>query len=416
MNRRNQVLSVLLAFQVAVAVVVFYPRSSGGSQKSGPLLANFTPDNVVQVTITDTGGVPFVLDKNDAGNWVVPSAGDYPVKPGQMEQMLGRIEGLQANRLIANSPSSHSRLKVSDKEFERLIELKYADGKQDRLYIGSAAGANATHMRVNGEAAVYLVGGLASYEAPAQIGSWVDLQYVSVSSDAVVSLKLESPNGVFEFNKVGDEWQLSDLAEGETFNPDGFTTLLNRATSVRMSKPISTTLDDSFGIDAPQAIITVTTQEEQPITPTATSVPGILNLATPTVGAEATASAPVETVEKTVTLTIGAKLDNNNYVAISSESTYYVELSSTTAEEFLNLTRDDFLVLPPEATATPETTGTPEVTPETSATPEATASPEITPEASVTPEASETLEVTPEATTTPQITPEATATPEPGGE
>ncbi|HVO69780.1 MAG TPA: DUF4340 domain-containing protein [Aggregatilineaceae bacterium] len=382
MNKRNQILSVVLAVQLVLGVIIFFPRSSSQAKHGGPLLANFSPNDVVELTIKDSADHQVVLDKGSDGKWVVPSAGNYPLQAGRAETLLQKIKDLQTDRLIATSQSSQKRLKVDSKDFEKLIVIERADGKEDRLYIGSSAGANATHMRLNDDSNVYLTSGLASWEAGTLVSSWLDLTYFSVPQDNVVGVKLENPNGTFEFTKTDGAWTLAGLGPDEQLNPDSVTGLLARVAQVRMTQPIGTTQEDSFGMDAPQATITLTVQEQkvtQPAETGASGQAGVVQLSTP-VGTEAASPTPpptptVETVETMYTLRIGAKLDGGDYAFIASNSTYYVQVSASTAEGILNLNHDSFLVGQATPTPTAETGAAP--APETTATP-ASPVPEIT--------------------------------------
>jgi hypothetical protein len=406
MNKRNQILSVVLVAQLILGVIVFFPRSSSQASRSGPLLASFAPGDVVELSLTDSGGHELVLDKSSDGTWVVPSAGNYPVQPGQVETLLQKIASLQTDRLIATSASSQKRLKVDSKDFEKLIVIKRVDGQQDQLYIGSSAGANATHMRLNDDPNIYLTSGLASWEVGTLVSSWVNLTYFSVPQDNVTAIKLENPNGTFEFTKADGAWTLAGLGPDEQLNPDSVTSLLNQVATVRMTQPIGTTQEDSFGMDAPQSTITLTVQEQKVTQPAETGgsgEAGVVQLGTSTPeGTEPASPTPqptptVETVETTYTLRLGAKLDSGDYAFISSDSKFYVQVSSATAEAILKLAHDSFLVgqgtptptaeagaaPAPEATATPaqETTSVPEAT--ATSVPEATGTP--VPEVTATP-------------------------------
>jgi hypothetical protein len=369
MNRQNQILSLILVVQIVLGAVIFFPRSSDDDQPGGPLLKDFSSDEVTQVTITDGDGNTVMLAKQ-SGEWVLPDAGDYPVETGRVESLLDKIKALQADRLIAVNESSHKRLQVAENQFERLIEIERSGADEaDRLYIGSSSGGNATHMRVNDNSKVYLTSGLSAWEASAHMSSWVNTLYLSVPQANVVTLRLENANGVLEFEKIEDEWTLVGLAEDETFAPESFDSLLSQAVAVRMTQPIGTEAEDSFGMDEPAATITLTVQEEveQPAEESddTTEIDPMSELdeaadSGDETGAETgdeetgEAEPEVETVETVYTLQIGAQIDdeeNSDYVALSSESDYYVQVSASVAQTFIDAVRDDFLTEPEEADA-----------------------------------------------------------------
>ncbi len=104
---------------------------------------------------------------------------------------------------------------------------------------------------------------------------------------------------------------MKGLAENETFDESSLTALHNQAVSIRMTAPIGTEEQASFGLDNPQAVISL------------------------------------ETAAKTYTLLVGAKDEADNYVFSSSESPYYVRISGFTGNNFVDKTRADFLKEPP---------------------------------------------------------------------
>jgi len=102
--------------------------------------------------------------------------------------------------------------------------------------------------------------------------------------------------------------------------------LNNQATSFRMEAPVGVEEQASFGLDNPQATITL------------------------------------ETPEETYTLLIGAQdTEDNSYFAKASNSPYYVRISNFTADSFVAKTRENFIQDPPtptpEAEVTEEPTG-----------------------------------------------------------
>lgn len=338
MNRRNQILSFVLAVQLVIGLVLFIPRGGEESAAAAALLDGYDAASVEEITIQDSEAAQVRLLKAPDNTWVLPDYDNYPVDTARVQTLLDKLAVLKSDRLIAQNSASHNRLKVSEKEFERRVTLKVGDETQV-LYIGSSGGANAVHMRAEGSDNVYLTSGLASWEANAGVSSWIDTQYFNAVSSEVVALTLENSNGVFEFRKDGENWTLADLAEGETFNAEAFNTFLQRATSIRMTEPISREVDDAFGMDTPQAVITLTVQPPALPEEEATD--------------EATENAPVEAAEPaTYTLTIGAEQDDSSYVMLASSQVYYVKVSAGTATTFTDKTRDNFLVIP-EATPTP---------------------------------------------------------------
>jgi hypothetical protein len=319
MNRRNQILSAVLVVQIVVGALVFWPRSTT-SAGSGPLFADFKAADVVNLTVSDANGEHITLAKS-GDNWVLPEAGNFPADSTKIIPLLGKIESLKTNRLVTQTDASHKRLKVASDDFNRLIEVKLQDGTSHKLYLGSTAGVSTTHVRADGQAEVYLASNLSSWDVNTQASAWIDTLYFTVPQTATVALTLQNQNGTFEFGKEGDNWTMQGLAADEKLNVNNVTALVNQATAVHMVSPIGQEKQDSFGLDAPLAVVTLKSKEGDQ--------------------------------EKTYTLKIGAKSDDgNSYVASSSASPYYVRVAEYTEKNFAEKNRDDFLELPPTPTPT----------------------------------------------------------------
>jgi hypothetical protein len=322
MNRTNQILAAVLAVQIVLVAVAFWPRpaSVAGGES---LLAGLEAEQIARLTISDGTGKQIKLT-NELGSWVLPEADDYPCAENKVPQFLEKIAALKTNRLVTQTPASHKRLKVADDAFERRIELELADGTTHRLYLGTSPSYGVSHVRVVGRDEVYLASMLAS-DAGVNASNWVDTLYFSVTQDQIVALTLENGNGRFEFEKDdAGAWTMKGLAADETLKENNVTSLVNRASSVQMLRPLGQEPQDDYGLETPNAVVTVETRDDEG------------NI-------------------KSYTLSVGAQSEEDkSYVVISSESPYYVRVSDYTVKNFVERVRDDFLELPP--TPTPEPT------------------------------------------------------------
>jgi len=322
MNRTNQILAVVLAVQIVLVAVAFWPRpaSVAGGES---LLAGLEAEQIAQLTISDATGKYIKLAKG-AGDWVLPEADNYPCQANKVPEFLEKIVALDTNRLVTQTPASHKRLGVADDDFQRKIELELTDGTTRQLYLGSSPSYGVSHVRADGQNEVYLAS-LSASEAGVFASNWIDTLYFSVTQDQIVALMLENDNGRFEFEKDdAGTWTMKGLAADETLNQNNVTGLVNRIASLRMLRPLGKIEKDEYGLQEPSAVVTVQTRDE---------------------------AGAVETQ----TLRVGAKSDeDNSYAVISSESPYYVRVSDYTVKDFVEKARGDFLELPP--TPTPEET------------------------------------------------------------
>jgi hypothetical protein len=336
-NRRNQILAAILAVQIIVAVVVLWPRPVVSEGAEAPLLSNFKASDVVGLTIADRDGNSIDLVKSGE-DWVLPKRDDYPAVGSRVTDLLSKLEKIVTNRLIATTEGSHKQLQVAADDFNRKIEVKLQDNTTHTVYIGTSGGGSATHVRADDQPQVYLTSEVVSWDVNALETNWVETLFFSVPQTATVAIALQNPQGTFEFDRPDgeSEWTMKGLADGETVVQNNVLGVVNQATALRMQGPLGKTKQDSYGMDKPQAVITLKTRD----------------------GEE----------DKTHTLTIGARLEEEKksssgepvyyYVAGSSESPYYVRISEFVADSLVKKTRADFLPQPtPVPGETPATPG-----------------------------------------------------------
>jgi hypothetical protein len=315
MNRGNQILVGILVVQIALGVIVFWPRQAAVAAGE-PLLAGVAVDQIARVTIRDAAGEQVQLAKQD-GAWVLADAGDYPVTEGSVPELLDKLVGLTSGRLVAETADSHQRLQVADGNYAYQVELKLEDGSLRTLYLGTSPSFGAIHVRVAGQNPVYLASDLSSTDVGTRVSNWIDTSYFSVPQDEIVGLMLENRNGTFEFQKVDETWTMAGLAADETLDEDGVTTLVSRATSVRMLRPLGTEPMPSYRMDAPSAVLVLQARS-------------------------------AEGTETAYTLHVGAKSEeDNSYVVKSSESPYYVRVTEFSVQDWVEKDRQGFLELPP---------------------------------------------------------------------
>jgi hypothetical protein len=336
MKRHNQILAGILVIQIILSVAVFWPKSAA-TGASEPLFPDLKAGDIVALTITEADGKSIALQQV-AGNgstepssraqaeglakvWVLPEVDDYPAKADKITPLLDKIVGLTTSRLVTRTDASHKRLQVAPDDFVRRIDFETAGGTKHTLYLGSSPAYSATHFRVDGQSETYLTNEFSTWEVKADAASWVDTAYLSVPKDDITKMTLENINGTFTFTK-GDEgkWTMAGLAADETLDEAKVTSLIQRAASVNMVRPLGNEDQAAYGMDEPRAVVTL------------------------------------ETKDKTITLRVGAQdPTDNSYVVISSESPYYVRVSEYSVKDLAEKTRDDFLQVP--LTPTPE--GTP---------------------------------------------------------
>jgi hypothetical protein len=317
-KRHNQVLAGVLVVQIILVAVVFWPRpaATGG----GALLADFQAADAVGLTIRDNQGNTVTMRKMN-GTWVAPDVGDYPAQADTIDALLAKLAGLSANRLATRTAASHKQLQVGTDTFLRQVDLEMADGSTIRLFFGSSVGYSTTYARLDGHDETYLVD-LTTSDLPAQLSGWVNLVYLQVDPDTVTAVKVRNAGGTLAFSRpLTGTWALADLPAGATLDPSRVSSLLQQVTTVRMARPLGKEDKPEYGMASPLAVVTL------------------------------------QTAEKEIVLTIGAQDPAaSSYVVRSSESPYYVQLSSGTLRDVVERGVDGYLVPPPTVAPPPTVT------------------------------------------------------------
>jgi hypothetical protein len=313
MNRGNQILIALLILQVALAVVLFWPRQPASSAGQ-PLFAELEAAEINRLTIRDEAGEQVQFVKMGE-SWVLADAGDYPTTEGTVPELLDKLSSLLVGRPVTESKESHARLKVADDAYTARVELKRADGTLRTLYVGTSPSYGASHVRVAEQDEVYLAADLSSADVGTRVSNWIDTNYALPAQEAVAAM-LENKNGAFEFVREGETWSMTGLKEGEAASSTTISSLVSRASSVRMVRPLGTESKPSYGLDAPNAVLVVRARS-------------------------------AEGTQSTYTLQVGAKSDQDgSYVVKSSESPYYVRVAEYTVREWVETSREDLLETP----------------------------------------------------------------------
>lgn len=337
MNRLQQILVGLLVVQVILAAALLWPRPAPAGAGSAPLLG-LKAEEISGITIRDDQGKSIALARSAAtgagqAGWVLPDAGNYPVESNKITPLLEKLTAIKGNRLVAQTPAAHKRLKVADDTFARRLEIKSSTGTTT-LYIGTSGGVSSSHVRLAGQDQVYLASGISEWEFGTGAASWVNPTYFTVPQADVTALTLRNAKGEWTFRRGADgNWTMEGLAAGETLNSGSVQTLLSSVSNVALNRPLGVTEDPAYGLAQPSAVVTITAK-----------------------GADG---------EKTYTLTVGAQdPDDKTYVVKSSESAYYVRVAEYSVRSLVENGREAYIQVTPTPApeagpATPQATPTP---------------------------------------------------------
>jgi hypothetical protein len=321
MDKKNQILTLVLILQLVIVAVLFWPSESVAGRAQ--LFEGLEAGQIMRVTIQDKEGQEITLARG-ADGWVLPEAGDYPVQESKIDPLLTKLANIRGDRIVAQAESSHKRLMVAPDKYEGLITFELADGTRHALYVGSALRYQVNHVRVEGDDVVYLAFGFSPLEIDAGVTHWIDAVYFSVPSAQIVALTLDNPNGQFRFTIEGEKWRMEGLGADKQLNANNVRSVANRVSSVRIQKPLGREEKPEYGLDDPSAEVVVQSRDE-------------------------------EGQESTHILRVGAtqELDGEPMrVVKSAASPFYVLVPEYGIEDLITRTRQDFLQQEPTPTPT----------------------------------------------------------------
>lgn len=312
-KRHHQILAAILVAQLVLSVVVFWPRPSVAGQRE-PAFPDLSAEDVSRLTIEDDTGSVILLEKT-AGEWVLPEADQYPAQGDAVNSLLEKLTALTTGRLVASSNTSHKRLQVASADFARRVALLTDEGEEETIYLGSSPQYGSVHFRLEGQSQTYLTSDLTTWDANPSVSAWIDTSYHSVTQDDVTQFTLQNANGTFTFKREGEEtWTMVEpatLEEDETLDQAQVRTVLRRAAAVTMKRPLGRDEQTTYGMDAPNAVVTL------------------------------------QTPNRTATLYVGAEdPDDASYVVKSSESDYYVHVAATGVSALVENGREAFIQEP----------------------------------------------------------------------
>ena len=323
MTRLQSILVGILVAQLALAAFVFWPRPSTGSAGK-LLLSDIKADEITSLTVRDDKGASIKLARQAPNQaWVLPDAGNFPADATKITPVLAKLAALTTDRLVAQTVGSQKQLQVAADAFQRRIDIGTAGGATRTLFLGSPAGGQASHVRVDGQDNVYVAGDLASSQLNADSASWIDPTYLKVAAADVVGFVLANANGQFSFTKDDKgAWQMDGLAGGAKLDPNQLTSVIDRVAALRLVRPLGTTDSADYGLAQPAALVTLKLKNGD--------------------------------AAKTLTLAVGAKdATDGAYTVKSSDSPYFVKVAQYDVQDLVDKKREGFLVVSPTPTPTP---------------------------------------------------------------
>jgi hypothetical protein len=267
MNRTQWTLAGTLVVQLALIVAVTAwsrPTAAVAPHALFPALASFTPSKVEVVEGKDKS-----VDLERTGNgWALGAENGYPVDASKLNGLLAKLKDLQVRAPVVSSSRYHAALKVSDDSCERRVRVWDAGGGDPKvdLLVGTSPRYGVSHVRAEGQDAVYEASGLATYDLRTDASAWVDTAFVNVPFDEVTGVKLRNAKGDFEIEKSGDDWVSvpPSAAHGRKLDRTKAESFVRSLSSLRLSDPAGPSTEPSYGFTEPAAVVEIAYKASPP--------------------------------------------------------------------------------------------------------------------------------------------------------
>ena len=307
-DRRLQWLGGFALAQLLLILIIFWP---GGSKVEGGLLfADRTIEDLIELRLVDLDGESMNLAKQ-GDDWAMSDADNFPVSIDKVNPLITKLLALKTDRIVATTDNSHTRLEVSSEKYKRKIDVVWSDDTIDTLLLGNSSGAGAMHFRLISKDEVYLTSALTAWDANTTPSRYIDTQYFVVDKENIDSIELKNRSGKFVLERSNDKWLYEGLKEGEIFDQSSMDTFLVQVSSIRMASPLGKTFSESYGLNNPQAELSVFTKSEGKLTEHS--------------------------------FVVGSQ-SGDNYVVSASTSEYYALVSAYNGNNLVEKTHSDFIV------------------------------------------------------------------------
>ena len=223
MNRLTHILSLVLAAQLMLVAIVFWPESSATDSESAAALINLDTGNITRLVISDQE-TSLVVSRRDE-DWALPEYHHLPVDPARISSALDTLPTLTRGFPVAQTPGAQQRFEVAEDNYQRKIQFVDETENIGILYLGTSPGFRKVHVRLDGEDAIYSVE-FNTFDLPATETEWLDKTLLQLSDvDAVQGLD-------YQLTKEGDNWQ---LAAGSVPAQEAVAGLINGLQSLRVN-------------------------------------------------------------------------------------------------------------------------------------------------------------------------------------
>ncbi len=200
---KKRLIALLLLQVLLVAGIFAWHHSNQPEAEAQPLLA-VNADEVDKLVISDANST--VTLQKAKGVWQLPGMQQLPADNQKLTDLFDKLKGTRLTWPVATTPASHERFEVSDKKFQRRIEIYKGDKKTDELLLGTSPGFKKVHLRRQGADEVFAVQ-LNSFEFAVAANDWLKKDLLAVADPQSITA------ASYSLHKKGDNWEFTEGSE-----------------------------------------------------------------------------------------------------------------------------------------------------------------------------------------------------------
>jgi hypothetical protein len=178
MNRLRKLLTLLLAVQLLLVAIVFWPRSDQAEISASSSLLALNSEAVQRIIISDSQS-DVVLARTDAG-WVMPEYHGLPTDPARLQRVLEELPALERGWPLASTAAAKNRFEVAEDNFQRAVNYIADEQSLGKILLGTSPGFRKVHTRPVDSDDVFAVT-FSSFELPVVAAQWLDKNLLQVA-------------------------------------------------------------------------------------------------------------------------------------------------------------------------------------------------------------------------------------------
>jgi len=220
MNKAIPILAILLVAQILLAFGIRQANDMKSNASAAKLItANLAPIDRIFIDENNKGKLT-IEKKNDI--WTLPDKSGFPASKERVQQLIDKLKGMSRVWPVATTEDAAPRFKVASNSYVDRVVLGAAGRDLVSAYIGSPAGYNKVHLRLDKENEIHAVE-LSSRDISTNVDDWIDREVAEVDSEKVNSIALPkftlSRKGKgFEITLAGKTSELDATVSGEVFD------------------------------------------------------------------------------------------------------------------------------------------------------------------------------------------------------